>query len=156
MVHGFFTCLNNTWNQDCYSEARRTYRDLAPCKTNTYFSHLHSIMETTSLAASLIHSPLWLALNTVLHLVKAVYNLIIAAVLLPITLAAMVIEPEPKLCTSLKSKFNSALANSLVASTMTVLAALATVASLFLKPLQIASNVLTTVFNNTDYYCPAD
>lgn len=149
MAHGFFAYVNSTWNSATYEEARYSYRKLTPFYTNAYFSPQRSIMQITNLAASLIHSPLWLALNTLFQAIKAVVNLIAAVLLFPITLAALIVAPQSNFCTELKSSFRFTVANTLVASAMAALAALATIASLFLKPVQITTNVLSTIYDTS-------
>lgn len=147
MAHGFFSSLSTTWNNYPYAQARHYYKTEVPLYTRAYFSPLTSITQTTTLAASLIHSPLWLAVNTVLQAVKAVVHLIATALLLPITLAGLIIAPKSNFSASLQANLGFTAANTLVAGTMALIGALATIASLFLKPLQITTNVLATVFD---------
>ena len=146
MAHGFFSSVSTTWKSYPYTEARSRYKSAIPLYRHKYFSPLTSITETTSLAASLIHSPLWLAVNTLLQAVKAVVHLIATALLLPITLAGLIIAPKSNFSAGLQANLSFTAANTLVAATTAIIGALATIASLFLKPLQITTNVLATVY----------
>lgn len=139
---GFFSQVKNTWNE--YAPLRQKYSDQVPIPQQSYFKPIHSIDEFSTLAIRPLSCPLWFFLNAALFCLKALLSLAATLLLLIPAMVLAIFAPNSDLSANTSSAFKQAAANTVVATTMAVIAACATLVSLVLNPLFLLTRCIST------------
>ncbi len=141
----FFQKIDNEWERT--SSLRSSYDHGIPLPNSKYFEPIHSIDECAQLLVRPIEKPLWLGLNAIGYLLKAILTAVAALVVTPIAIIANIIAPRSNFTHSINSAFCSAAANAITSVGMCLLAAVSTLASLIFNPLYLVSRCVGTVFD---------
>ncbi len=139
MACNFFKRVDESWKS--YGDLRSKYEDHVPAPNNNYITRFSAISDIAQTTVNIISNPLWLALNTIGYLLKALINL--AATLMLITpTALMAITGSSN--TKLNESFFYVATNTLVATAMAGYALMTTLFSVFLSPICFLSRAVST------------
>lgn len=145
MRKSFFSEINRSW--DGYHGYRSKYYDKLPVPQASYFHPIRTIDTCAEILVRPIANPLWFAVHTGLFFLKAALHLLATALLLIPVVIAAIVAPKTDLFTGLSNMFKVQAAETIVAATMTFIAACGTVASLFLNPLYLLTRAACTVLD---------
>lgn len=135
--------FSNRWND--YSFLRGKYSEAVPVPQASYFHPIRSIDDLSTLAIRPIEKPLWLLVNTLAFLIKAIIDLVLAIILAPCALILALVAPNSKLRNETCSSFQHFAASTCVDVGMAGIALFATAISLLFNPLHVITRAAATV-----------
>lgn len=139
----FFSNIKSTWGN--YSSLRNKYSDSVPIPERSYFLPIDSIPDFANLLLRPIYCPLWLGINAIMFALKALICFAATALLLIPTVVFAIFAPKSSASNEMSSVFKQMAAQTVVAATMSVIAACAAVASVLFNAIYLLTRGICTV-----------
>ncbi len=144
--NSFFSKIGNSWDE--FHSLRNKYSDAIPVPQRSYFKPIRSIDDFSTLLVRPIEKPLWLGINTLSFLLKAILSCFATLILAPCALVLALIAPTSNLSNDTTSTFKQMAANTLVSTGMAVIALFSAAISIFLNPVFVVSRAAASVLDS--------
>lgn len=144
--HTFFSHLDSTWNS--YNSLRAKYTEAIPIPQKNYFKPISSTDDLSTLAIRPIEKPLWLGVNGVCFLIKALLTAAATTILAPCAVVLAIIAPNSDLSRSTIDAFKLTAALTLVSTAMAVASLLSAAVACIMNPLHVVTRVAATVVDS--------